>query len=292
MRTLDIDQLQTFLAVAEEGGFTRASERVFKTQSAVSMQIKKLEEQVGRPLFLREGRTVRMTAEGLRLRDYANRMLKLNAEALALFHEPEVIGTIKIGLPDDYADRLLPRVLAGFARGHPGVEINVLCDSSTCINRRIADGRLDIGIVTSEDVDGRARLIRREPLHWITSDHHCIHETDPVPLALGPASCGWRHRAIAALDKVNRPWRLVYVSSSAAGLSGAVGAGLAVSIMPESGLRPDMRILTPADGFPELQPCYVGLLRADHATDPLFDAVEDHVVRRIGNLTPVAEAAE
>lgn len=292
MRTLDSDQLQTFLAVAEEGGFTRAAERVFKTQSAVSMQIKKLEEQIGRPLFLREGRTVRMTPEGLRLQDYANRILRLNAEALGLFHEPEVIGTIKIGLPDDYADRLLPRVLAGFTRGHPGVEIDVVCEASSCINKRIIDGRLDIGIVTSDDVDGRVRLIRREPLHWITSDHHCIHEMDPIPLALGPATCCWRQHATDLLDKTSRPWRIIYVSSSAAGLSGAVGAGLAVSVMPESGLRPDMRILTPADGFPELKPCDVGLLRADHATDPLFDAVEDHIVRRIGNLTPMAEAAE
>ncbi len=292
MQTLDTDHLRTFLAVADEGGFTRAAERVHKTQSAVSMQIKKLEEQIGRQVFTREGRSVRLTADGVRLRDYASRILHLNDEAVGLFTGPDMVGRVRLGLPDDYIDRLLPKVLASFSRTHPGVEIEVFCDSSACVLKRIGDGRLDIGILTQGDSKGLARPIRRESLHWITGDGHCQHELDVVPLALGPQTCSWRRQATEALTSINRDWRIAYTSGSAAGIASAVCAGLAVSVMPESGLRPGMRILTEADGYPMLGACEIGILRSEQATADAFLAIEDHIIRGIGNLVAVRDAAE
>ncbi|MEO1197902.1 MAG: LysR substrate-binding domain-containing protein [Pseudomonadota bacterium] len=292
MHALDTDQLRTFLAIAEEGGFTKAADRVHKTQSAVSMQIKKLEDQLGRTLFAREGRSVRLTSDGQRLRDFASRILHLNDQAIAMFHGPDMVGQIRLGLPDDYVDRLLPKVLASFDRAHPGIEIEVFCESSTCVLKRIREGRLDVGILTQGDSQGLARPIRREQLLWVTSESDCPHERPVIPLALGPQTCSWRTNATRALTAAGLDWRIAYTSASAAGTASAVCAGLAVSVMPESGLKAGMRVLTEADGFPMLDPCEVGFIRADHSTAEIFSCIEDHIIRGIGNLIPLREAAE
>jgi len=291
-RLLDIDQLRTFAAIAETGSFTRAAEEVHKTQSAVSMQMKRLEERIGKPVFERDGRQSRLTADGQRLLEYARRMLQLNDEAVSAFAEPELTGSISLGLPDDYADRLLPRVLAAFARSHPGVEINVVCEQSTSIAQRIHEGSLDLGIVTNADYGGGlSEIFRREPLYWVASEQHCAEDIDPLPLALGPQTCCWRRSALDALDRAGRTYRVAYVSPSAAALSGAILAGLAVSVLPESAVRNEMRILKKADGFPALPLCDIAYLRARQARLPIHDALVGHIVSRLGNL-PTAAAAE
>ena len=196
-RLLDIDQLRTFTAIAETGSFTKAADEVHKTQSAVSMQMKRLEERIGKPVFERDGRQSRLTADGQRLLEYARRILQINNEAVSAFAEPELTGSIRLGLPDDYADRLLPRVLAAFARSHPGIEIDVLCEPSTCIFKRIEEGRLDLGIVTHGDCGGLGEIFRREPLYWVASEQHCAEKIEPLPLALGQQTCTWRREALS-----------------------------------------------------------------------------------------------
>ena len=123
--TLDLDQLRTFVAIVETGSFTRAAEVVFKTQSAVSMQMRRLEERIGKPVFARDGRASRLTEEGERLLGYARRMVRLNDETVAAFDETELSGAVRLGIPDDYADRFLPEVLARFTRSNPRVELTV-----------------------------------------------------------------------------------------------------------------------------------------------------------------------
>lgn len=289
---IDIDLLKTFLAIAGTGSFTRAADEVHKTQSAVSMQMKKLEEQVGRALFDRGARSVRLTPDGMRLLDYAQRIVKLSEEAAAVFTEPALQGTVTLGVPDDYADRLLPRVLSAFARSHPHVELVVHCNQSTDLAAAIGKGDLDLAIVTNCEVM-RSEVIRREALNFVGSQEHATHLADPLPLAVGPRTCAWRGMAQAALDSVGRRYRVAYTSSAAAALSSAVLAGLAVSILPESAIRPEMRILTDRDGFPGLPPCDIGFLRARHARSAIHDALAEHIVTRIGNLrTALSDAAE
>ena len=128
---MDVDHLRSFIAIAETGSFTRAAELVHKTQSAVSMQMKRLEERVGRPIFVRDGRASRLTDDGERLLDYARRIVKLNVEALAAFSDGELRGRVRLGVPDDYADRFLPEIMARFSRAYPGVELTVVCEPST-----------------------------------------------------------------------------------------------------------------------------------------------------------------
>ncbi len=290
---IDIDLLKTFLAIAETGSFTRAAEEVHKTQSAVSMQVKKLEERLARPLFERNGRAVRLTPDGTRLMDYAQRIVRLSEETVAAFAEPELQGIVTLGVPDDYADRLLPRALSAFSRTHPHTELVVNCQGSSILSGLIGKGEIDMAIVTHGDCGILGDVIRREPLHWVTSPDHGTHLDMPVPLAVGPLACAWRQAAIMALDSVRRPYRIVYTSSSAAPLTGAVLSGLAVSTLPESAIRPEMRILTDKDGFPPLPACEIGLLRARHATSAVHDALAHHIVTRIGNISSVQlEAAE
>ena len=141
---LDIDLMKTFLAIADSGSFTRAAEDVHKTQSAVSMQMKRLEELLGRPLFARDGRASRLTADGERLIDYARRMVAINDEAVSAFTRPELTGTVRFGTPDDYADRFLPEILARFARTHPMVTVDVECVSSMTLYERTRRGVMDL----------------------------------------------------------------------------------------------------------------------------------------------------
>ncbi|OYW60740.1 MAG: LysR family transcriptional regulator [Rhizobiales bacterium 17-65-6] len=289
---LDGDQLRTFVAIAETGSFTRAAEVVHKTQSAVSMQMKRLEERVGRPIFARDGRSSRLTEDGERLLDYARRIVKLNLEAMAVFTDEALTGHVCFGVPDDYADRYLPEIMARFSRTHPSVELTVICEPSIDLTERIRTGTLDLAIITyTENAAREAQVIRRERLLWVGSARHSAHLETPVPLALGRSTCLWRHAAMSRLSNVGRPHRVLYTSPNAGAVSAAVLAGLAVSVFPESGLRPGMRVLGPADGFPPLPPCDIGLLRNRHEPSVLADALAQHIIQGLDNVTE-ADAAE
>ncbi len=289
---IDVDQLRAFIAIAETGSFTRAAEAVFKTQSAVSMQMKRLEERIGRPIFARDGRASKLTEDGERLLDYARRIVKLNVEALAAFDETEMTGRVRLGVPDDYADRYLPEIMARFARAYPGVELTVICEPSVDLIARVDDNELDLAIITNCEGRRLTETFRRERLLWVASNRHSTHLEERLPLALGRPTCSWRRSAIECLDEIGRPYRVLYSSWNAGAVAAAVLAGLAVSVFPESGLRPGMRVLSPADGFPELSSCRIGLVRSPHEASALADALAEHIISSLDNLSEAAQAAE
>src|ERR1700686_2967443 len=177
---LDIDQLRTFLAIVETGSFTRAAEIVNKTQSAVSMQMKRLEERLERPVFARDGRASKLTEDGQRLLDYARRIVKLNVETLAAFSDAELSGRVRLGVPDDYADRYLPEIMARFSRVYPAVELSVMCEPTVHLGERIAANELDLAIITNCDGNRPAETFRREHLLWVTSSRHSTHHEEPL----------------------------------------------------------------------------------------------------------------
>jgi len=288
---LDIDQLRTFIAIAETGSFTKAAEVVNKTQSAVSMQMKRLEERLDRPIFARDGRASKLTEDGARLLDYARRLVKLNVETVAAFSDAALSGRVRLGVPDDYADRYLPEIMARFSRAYPGVELTVLCEPSVDLVDRIDDNDLDLAIITNCESRRIAETFRRERLLWVSSNRHPTHLEAPLPLALGRPSCYWRRTAVEQLESVGRPYRLLYSSSNAGAVAAAVLAGLAVSVLPESGLRPGMRVLSAAEGFPELPACHIGLIRNARAASALADALAGYVISSLDNLSE-AQAAE
>jgi DNA-binding transcriptional LysR family regulator len=288
---LDIDQLRTFIAIAETGSFTRAAEVVNKTQSAVSMQMKRLEERLERSIFARDGRASKLTEDGQRLLDYARRIVKLNVETLAAFSDDALSGRVRLGVPDDYADRYLPEIMARFSRAYPAVELSVICEPSIDLLERIDANELDLAIVTNCESKRAAETFRRERLLWVTSNRHSAHLEERVPLALGRPTCSWRRAAMERLEALGRPYRVLYSSSNAGAVAAAVLAGLAVSVLAESGLRPGMRVLTAADGFPELPSCRIGLVRNAHESSGLADALAEHIVSSLDNLSD-AQAAE
>ena len=262
MHLLDIDQLRTFVAIADTGSFTRAAEVVHKTQSAVSMQMKRLEERVGRAIFERDGRLSKLTDEGERLLDYARRIVRLNTECMASFNDNELVGRVRLGLPDDYADRYLPEILARFSRSNPKAEVTVMCEPTHEPDRAGAERRPR---PRHHHPCGPARAVR-DRAHRATP----LGDVGPPCGARGdahPAGARAPELRLAPLGHggagERRPRRSG--SSTSAGIRPRSArrcmAGLAVSVLPESAVRPGMRILGPSDGFPALPSCKIGLIR-------------------------------
>jgi DNA-binding transcriptional LysR family regulator len=274
---LDVDQMKTFLAIVDSGSFTRAAEEVNKTQSAVSMQMKRLEEQLGRPLFSKDGRGTKFTRDGERLMDYARRIVSLSDEAVSAFTKPDITGTIRFGTPDDYAELFLPVILGRFARTHPQVTVDVECVPSSELVGYTARGEIDVAVVTFDCQAESTDVIRQEELVWTTSSRHAVHDLDVLPIAVAPAGCCWRKMMTDALDAKNRAYRVAYSSPNASTINTAVQQGLAVAVMPEICTRPGMRILTEADGFPKLGTFDIGLIYKPGRKNPAVEALAKHV---------------
>ena len=294
---LDIDQLRTFVAIADSGSFTRAADVVHKTQSAVSMQMKRLEERLGRAIFERDGRASRLTDDGDRLLDYARRIVRLNSECVAAFADTDLVGRVRLGLPDDYADRYLPEILGSFSRSNPRAEVTVMCEPTSMLVDRMRDGELDLAIITHVDGQNASQVVRVEQLLWVSSARHGVHDETPLPLALGRHTCSWRSSATEALTGRSRAFRVAYVSWNSTAVTAAVLAGLAVSVLPESAVKTGMRILGARDGFPPLPTCKIGLMTGRREPNPLATALATQIRENLDNLSAgrvldLAEAAE
>lgn len=289
--TLDLDQLRTFVAIAEAGSFTRAAEVVHKTQSAVSMQMRRLEERIGKSIFARDGRMSKLTEDGERLLGYARRMVRLSDETLAAFDETELTGTVRLGTPDDYADRFLPEILARFARSNPRVEVSVVCEQSTMLMEMARRAEIDLAIVTNCG-GSEVEVVRQEPLLWVASASHHVEEEDVLPLAMSRPPCIWRTAGLEGLSAIGRKYRVLYTSGNSTAISAAVQAGLAITVLAESALRPGMRVLSEADGFPRLPACEIGMVRSwskPALTSATVDKLAEHIVSSLDNLSvPVA----
>ena len=185
--SIDTELLRSFVAIADTGGFTRAAEAVNRTQSAISMQMKRLEDDVvQRALFERDGRQVRLTPEGQVLLGYARRILKLHGEVLNTLREPHMVGAVRIGTPDDYVMRFLPDILSRFAQAYPLVQVEVHCETSGQLLQR---QDLDLTIVTREPGKEIGQLLRQERFVWAEAQGFSPHEQNPMPLAMFNSGC-------------------------------------------------------------------------------------------------------
>lgn len=274
---LPIDLLKTFLAIIDLGSFTAASRAVHRTQSATSMQIKRLEELVDQPLFERSGRRAELTAAGETLVPYARRLLKLHEETVAAMLQPEMVGVVRIGTPDDYAQRFLPRILARFAQDYPRVQVAVRCEPSSKLVLALDQGDLDLALVTCGTGKVRGEIIRRDPTVWVTSSQHLVHEEEPLPLAVFQADCIFREWALKTLDEQGKSYRIAYQSPSVAGILAAVSAGLAVTILATSIVPPDTRILGPAEGFPPLPETTIALQQGTGDHSPVIASMARYI---------------
>lgn len=288
--TLDLDQLRSFVAIAELGSFTAAADYVGRTQSAVSIQVRRLEEQVGRPLFARVGRKSSLTGDGERLLTYARQLLALNEETLSAFNETELTGSVRFGLPDEYSDSLLRAILMRFSHTNPRAEVVVTCADTKMLIDFLHKDQLDLALLTHDRQQCQdAEIVRREQLYWVTSSCNKVQLQDPIPLALGWQDCLWRSQAVAAIASAGRRYRVAYTSYNSSAVGAAVLAGLAVSVLPECALRPGMRVLSEKEGFPALKAVDIAMVRANNRQSPLVDALSEDVRIALNNL-PLAAA--
>ncbi|WP_372489337.1 LysR substrate-binding domain-containing protein [Pseudomonas caspiana] len=273
--SIDTELLRTFVAIADHGGFTRAGEVVNRTQSAVSMQMKRLEEDlIQRPLFQKDGRTVSLTIEGQVLLGYARRILKLHGEVFNTLREPHMVGVVKIGSPDDYVMRFLPGILQRFAQAYPLVQIEVHCEPSRQLLLR---QDLDLSIVTREPGTEIGQILRQERFVWMVAQGFYPHEQNPIPLAMFNTDCFCRTWACNALDAMQRDYRIAYTSASLAAISAVVTAGLAVTAQLESLLTPDLRIIGEAEQMPQLPLASIVLLRNPKNPSPITECLAEHI---------------
>ncbi len=276
---LDPDLLRSFVFIAEEGSFTRAGRRAGRTQSAVSMQLQRLEGQLGQTLVSRgRGGQVHLTPHGQFLLGRARELLTLNDQIWSNFHTPTVSGTVRLGTPDDYALRYLPVILKRFAETHPSVEVDVLCLPSADLINRLRDGDLDLTLC-SDGTEPRLQgtPLWRGPLSWITSMRHAPHRQDPLPLALAGDHCSWRQAALEALDNAGRRYRVAYRSATQIGTQAPVLAGLAVTVATTSWLPEGLRAIRPEEGLPPLPDFGILLLKSPDARQPVTDALASYI---------------
>lgn len=263
---LDTEQLRTLVAFADAGSCKGAAQLVHKTPSAVSLHLSKLAQSLSRELLQLQGRRLVLTHDGTELVRYARRILALQGEAVAHFLSTGISGVLRIGLPDDYIPVLMAPLLATLSRLAPRAHIEVLCAPSAELRPMLADGQLDLAILSAETDTQEGIVLKTERVLWTASRLHDVHQVDCLPLALFPEGCIFRKWALAQLRKRKRDHRIVCSSRSMSAIQAAVSAGFAVSVVAESCLPPDAVALTPEQGFPGL-PAVTIILAASPATD-------------------------
>ncbi|MGB6118166.1 MAG: LysR family transcriptional regulator [Mesorhizobium sp.] len=257
---LDADLLRTFVAVAERGNFTHAADRLGRTQSAVSMQIKRLEETLDVSLFDRGARGVSLTDRGNQLLSNARRIVGLMAETAMLFDPASLDGKVSIGIPEEYAEDRLASALNAFDRRHPEVEITVAFGSSSENLERVRGGELDVAVIFDWSGTSGGEVLMNDPTVWVTADAHFAHERRPVPVALFRNS-GWcRDFAVRSLEGCGIDYRVAYHSAINGGLKLAVTSGFAIAPISRSNIPPGCRELTSADGFGQVDQSNVVLV--------------------------------
>lgn len=251
-RHLDIDLLRTFAAIAETQTLGRAAARIGRTQAAVSMQVKKLEDMLNQPLLNRTGRGVVLTLHGERLLGHARTILRHHDAAMADISGAGLSGTIRFGCPDDYAAAFLPAILRDFAGRHPQVFVEVFCAPTPRLLERIRQHALDLALTSVPETDVKAEVVRQEPLVWVGQPGGEAGARTPLQLALSDPDTLDHRAACAALEAAGRPYRLAYASGSISGLLAVVRSGQAIAVLTQAAVPADLRILGAAESLPPL----------------------------------------
>jgi DNA-binding transcriptional LysR family regulator len=276
---VDTLQLKSFIAIAETGTFKRAATTVKRTQSALSLQIKKLEGQLGCALFDRSGRNVTLTPQGEIFLGYAKRMIQLQWEAVSRLREPDVEGEVRFGTPEDFATHYLPDVLANFRQQHPRVQLRVECDLTLNLIDGFHRGEFDM-ILVKRDL----QLVRggtkvwREPLVWAAADGYQPQEC--LSLVLSPQPCIYRARALTALDRAKRNWNICFTSPSLAGTLAAVKAGLGITVLPAHMIPAGVHPIRKETKLPHLADSEVALMKKDELS-MVAEIFAEHVIQSL-----------
>jgi len=249
---LEIDLLRTFVAVAETGGFTAASQVVGRSQSAVSQKVLRLEEIVGRRLFDRTSRALNMTRDGEQLLVAARRILELNDAAVREMVDTPAVGNLRLGVSEDFIPRQLPALLGRFRRLYPQVHVELMTGLSCGLLAAYDAGSLDVVVAKKDGAAQRGRVIWREPLVWMAAIDHKSDFSMPAPLVMLPPPCSYREVMVQALNAVRRQWFAACTASSLMGIQAAVAGGLGVSVLGRSFVQDGLQVLHAPEHWPDL----------------------------------------
>lgn len=291
--TLDLHVLRTFVTGVELGGFGRASDRVGRSTSAISAQLKKLTDQAGRPILRKEGRRMVLTPAGEVLLGYARRLLELNDEALAALNEGRLEGAVRVGVQEDFGENFLSGVLGQFVAAHPGLTVEAQVARNASLLNQIRSGRLDLALAWESDLEMPHReTLGSLPMCWIGRDG--LGRADrrtrkAVSLAAFEAPCALRTAATEALDRANIPWRIAFSGSSLAAVWAAVHAGLGITVRTPAGMPSNLRILP---GMPRLPKIGVVLYRAEAKPSAAVAALATIVRHGVGVIVRGSGASD
>lgn len=276
------DLLRTFVAVIDLGAYTKAGEVLGRTQPAISLQMRRLEELVGAPLIRQAGRSLLLTSEGEMLLSYAREILRLNDEAASYFNRSRIAGVLRVGLPNDYAVAFLQGVITEYTRQQPEIALELHCGWSAEILERLHGDELDIvvAMANSEHTQYLSRSWIERPI-WAAADNIVFEPGNSVPLAAHPEGCAYRARMIQALDVAQIRWRVAYTGPGIAGLQNAVSNGLGVSALTRYTMLPGMRALDESDGFPPLAEIRVGLFYKHPRLSDAGIRLINHIIARL-----------
>lgn len=289
MRNLPMECLRSLVTVAEVRGFTQAGKLLGRTQPAISLQIKRLEELIEAPLFNRGAPQLELTASGERMLRYAQQILTLNDEALAELARPTMSGRIRCGIPSEYATILLPRVLRRFTQSYPAVGLEIKCDLSSILMKE-EPGRYDL-ILALHDSPSKSHpsYIGSDELVWVTSADHDTHLQSTLPLIVAPEPCLYRARALKTLRNAGRTWRITYTNSDITGIQAAIEEGLGVTVLAQKTVPDTLKVLPFSSRFPRLGKVGVHLVynhkEASEAVLKLVDYVSAIIGKKPGAVT-------
>lgn len=283
---LELDMLKTLVAIAEAGNFSGAAATLFRTPSAVSMQVKRIEEMLGRPVFNRDSRSVTPTTDGELLLVHARRLLALNNQVVSRFVMPEVVGEVRLGATDDIAERMLPELLQRFDRTHCCVTVNVIVDTCDALTRDVGEGAMDLALVTfnpKKKINTNVEPLFTEKLTWAGFKNGVAFEKRPLPISVWQEGCSWRFTGLSSLEKKNIDHRVAFMSAHIAGQRAAILADLAVAPIPISCCVNGIVALTEEDGLPSLESYGVGMIMNKKPSEPA-QAAANHIRESLGRV--------
>lgn len=288
---LDLDLLRTFVAVADLNTFAAAAAAVCRTQSAVSQQMQRLEQLVGKELFARHGRNKLLTEHGIQLLGYARKILRFNDEACTSLMFSNIQGVLTIGASDESADTILPFLLNRISAVYPKIALDVRVKRTPFILDMLENNEVDLAVSTHRPAQFDCLTLRRSPTHWYCAAEYVLQKGEPLPLVLLEEPSALRDAVIHTLNAADISWRMAYVASTLAAVKAAVKAGLGITVRPVEMMSPDLRVLGPSDGLPPLADTEYVLCHNSQAGNELaqvvFQAMENyHTPWQYSTATP------
>lgn len=279
IKNISIEALRSFVTIAELGSFTQAGDKLARSQSAISLQIKKLEELLGQQIFHRKGHNFELTSAGEILMRYAVQILQLNDKALGELESKNIVGKVRLGIPSEFATSLLPKIVGSFARKNPQITLEVICDLSRNLNQDLKQKKYDLILLINEHPEEQNKPdVKRDKLVWVAARGFSNHDsTLPVPLIVAPEGCIYRKRAIQQLDQAGIAWQIIYTIMDLSGIKSAIEEGLGITVIAESTVPDSLKIIPSPANSQELDNIGITLLSAEKEMTKATSVLADYI---------------